>query len=146
MSRSWPAYHDVIPSRSFLPILRGETDRCRDFCFSESDFTEERKPGTDPEETVRHRGGGGRRSNAWQTIITEHSKYIKYLGYALGEAPYEEFYDLTIDPDETVNRISDAKYKHEVAEARNRLSYMVDHYPAAQMTWSTACAADRNIY
>ena len=146
MSRSWPAYNDVIPSRSILPILRGETNRCRDFCFSESDFTEERKPGTDPAETVRHRGGDGRRDNAWQTIITENSKYIKYLGYKLGEAPYEEFYDLLIDPDETINRIDDPTYDDQISEARNRLSYMVDHYPVAQMTWSTACAAERKIF
>ena len=146
MSRSWPAYNDVIPSRSILPILRGETNRCRDFCFSESDFTEERKPGTDPAETVRHRGGDGRRDNAWQTIITEISKYIKYLGYKLGEAPYEEFYDLLIDPDETINRIDDPTYDDQISEARNRLSYMVDHYPVAQMTWSTACAAERKIF
>lgn len=146
LSRSWPAYNDIIPSRSFLPVLEGKANCCREFCFSESDFTEERKPGTDPRETVRHRGGDGRRDNAWQTIITEHSKYIKYLGYALGEAPYEEFYDLTVDPDETVNLIGDPAYAGQIAEARNRLSYIVDHYPAAQMTWSTACAANRNIF
>ena len=23
--------------------------------------------------------------------------------------------------------------------------YITDHYPAAQMTWATACAADRHI-
>ena len=38
LSRSWPAYNDIIPSRSLLPVLRGEQERVRDFCFSESDF------------------------------------------------------------------------------------------------------------
>ena len=34
LSRSWPAYNDIIPTRSLLPVLRGEADRCRDFCFA----------------------------------------------------------------------------------------------------------------
>lgn len=96
LSRSWPAYNDIIPSRSLLPVLRGEQERVRDFCFSESDFTEERIDGVSITSTPYWRGADGCRSNAWQTIITENSKYIKYLGYKLGEMPYEEFYDLAM--------------------------------------------------
>ena len=143
LSRSWPAYNDIIPSRSLLPVLRGEADRCRDFCFAESDFTEERVQGIPVTDTPYWRGAGGRRSNAWQAIITEKSKYIKYLGYALGEKPYEEFYDLRNDPMETANLIGDPAYSEQIELARNRLSYMVDHHPAAQKTWCTACARDR---
>lgn len=143
LSRSWPAYNDIIPSRSLLPVLRGEADRCRDFCFAESDFTEERVQGIPVTDTPYWRGAGGRRSNAWQAIITEKSKYIKYLGYALGEKPYEEFYDLRNDPMETANLIGDPAYSDQIELARNRLSYMVDHHPAAQKTWCTACARDR---
>ena len=143
LSRSWPAYNDIIPSRSLLPVLRGEADRCRDFCFTESDFTEERVQGIPVTDTPYWRGAGGRRSNAWQAIITEKSKYIKYLGYALGEKPYEEFYDLRNDPMETANLIGDPAYSDQIELARNRLSYMVDHHPAAQKTWCTACARDR---
>ena len=29
LSRSWPAYNDIIPSRSLLPVLRGEQERVR---------------------------------------------------------------------------------------------------------------------
>ena len=85
LSRSWPAYNDIIPSRSLLPVLRGEQERVRDFCFSESDFTEERIDGVSITSTPYWRGADGCRSNAWQTIITENSKYIKYLGYKLGK-------------------------------------------------------------
>ena len=145
LSRSWPAYNDVIPCRSLLPVLRGETDRCRDFCFVESDFTEERVDGIPITDKPYWRGADGRRSNAWQSIITEKSKYIKYLGYALGESPYEEFYDLTIDPMETQNRVADPVYCAQIEQARARLAYMVDHHPAAQKTWCTACAQSRGI-
>ena len=143
LSRSWPAYNDIIPSRSLLPVLRGEQERVRDFCFSESDFTEERIDGVSITSTPYWRGADGCRSNAWQTIITENSKYIKYLGYKLDEMPYEEFYDLKRDPQERENRIADETYRDQIEQARRRLSYMVDHYPPAQKTWTTACAANR---
>lgn len=135
LSRSWPAYNDIIPSRSLLPVLGGETNAVRAFAFSECDFTEERAPGVTAEAVMRSRGGRGR-SNAWQCITTHGSKYIKYLGYRLGEAPAEEFYDLLLDPDETINRIADPAYRAPVDEARQRLQYMVDHYPPAQKTWA----------
>lgn len=77
--------------------------------------------------------------------MTERSKYIRYLGYELGEAPYEEFYDLERDPGETKNLAGDRAYAGQVEEARRRADYITDHYPAAQMTWGTACAADRQI-
>ena len=145
LSRSWPAYNDRIPCRSFLPVLRGEAERHRKFAYSESDFTEERHVDTVFSEVLRKRGGGGKRSNAWRTVVTEEYKYIRYLGYELGEAPYEEFYDLTIDPMETLNCIEDPAYAEQLREARLAMDYVTDHYPAAQLTWATACAADRRL-
>lgn len=145
LSRDWPAYNDRIPSKSLLPLLEGENIHFRDFCYSESDFTEERVPGQNWQALYALRGAGGRRKNAWQAITTPHSKYIKYLGYELGQEPYEEFYLLDEDPGETQNRVSDPVCRDLVKEARLRLSYITDNYPAAQMTWCTACAADRNI-
>ena len=71
------------------------------------------------------------------------SSGCKYLGYKLDEMPYEEFYDLKRDPQERENRIADETYRDQIEQARRRLSYMVDHYPPAQKTWTTACAANR---
>ena len=145
LSRPWPAYNDRVPCRSFLPVLEGRTERHRDFAYSESDFTEERHADTDFAQILQKRGAGGRRSNAWRSIVTESSKYIRYLGYALGEEAYEEFYDLENDPGETENLIADPRYAARIEEARRRERYVVDHFPAAQMTWAAACAAGRNI-
>ena len=145
LSRSWPAYNDRLPCRSFLPVLRGETERHRKFAYSESDFTEERHGDTVFSEVLRKRGGGGKRSSAWRSVVTEEYKYIRYLGYELGEAPYEEFYDLTLDPMETHNRIEDPAYAEQLREARLTMDYVTDHYPAAQLTWATACAAERRL-
>lgn len=145
LSRSWPAYNDRIPCRSFLPVLKGERETHRDFAYSECDFTEERHEDTVFSEVLRKRGGGGKRANAWRCITTEDYKYIRYLDYELGEGPYEEFYDLTLDPLETENRIADPAYAEKLREARLRMDYTVDRYPAAQLTWATACAADRKL-
>ena len=41
--------------------------------------------------------------------MTERSEYIRDLGYELGEAPYEEFYDLKRDPGETKNLAGQAE-------------------------------------
>ena len=44
---------------------------------------------------------------------------------------------------ETEDRIADPAYAEQLREARLRMDYTVDRYPAAQLTWATACAADR---
>lgn len=143
LSKDWPAYQDRIPARSLLPILRQETDAVRDFAYSESDFTEERTPGTKTQEIYRKRGGTGRRSNEWRAITTSQSKYIKYLDYATPGSAYEEYYDLSIDPDETINCIAKPAYADAVCLARQQMEYIVDHYPAVQKTWVKTCAAAR---
>lgn len=135
LSRTWPAYNDLLPCRSLLPILKGEVPSVREFAFSETDFTEERSSGITPEEIVKNRGGRGR-TNAWQCITTETTKYIKYLGYNLGDDPVEEFYDLSVDPEELHDLSGDENYKAEIEEARKRLMYIIDHYPPAQKTWA----------
>ncbi|MDR3160271.1 MAG: sulfatase-like hydrolase/transferase [Spirochaetaceae bacterium] len=136
LSRPWPAYNDRIPSRSLLPIVRGTSDKIRDFAFSESDFTEERKPGAVYKEVLEKRGGGGRRTNAWQAVTTDKSKYIKYTEYERPGDVYEEFYDLVNDRNETINQIKNPAYRRKIREARNRLRYILDRYPPCQMTWA----------
>ena len=48
-------------------------------------------------------------------------------------------------PMETENRVADPACAERLREARRRMDYTVDRYPAAQLTWSTACAADRKL-
>lgn len=143
LSRSWPAYNDRIPARSLLPILHGEIDSVRDYCYLESDFTEERAPGTDLSEVIRKRGAG--RTNAWRAIVTRESKYIRYVDYAAPGQAHEEFYDLTVDPNECVNRIGEQAYAGAVQTARDRMLYVVDRYPAAQLTWAKVNASARRV-
>ncbi len=135
LSRSWPAYNDVIPSRSLMPVLCGEKAAIRSFTYSERDFTEERGPDATAQGIVQNRGGAGR-SNAWQCITTAATKYIKYLGYGPEERPVEEFYDLLHDPHERDNLIADPQRREEIEQARLRVMYVLDHYPPAQKCWA----------
>lgn len=143
LSRGFPAYNNIIPSRSFLPVLKGETDRIRDWAYAETDITEEQYGTTTQEEVIKKRGFG--RTCAWRMIVTDTTKYIKYLNYKTPGMAYEEFYDLSKDPDETVNLIAEAAYQEQIQEARYRMDYVIDQYPPAQTNWITKFATDRKI-
>ena len=143
LSRPWPAYNDVIPGRSLLPVLRGERSEVRDFAFSESDFTEERNGVRcvyNREEYQRVYGEG--RSTAWQMIRSQTHKYIKYLGYDAPGKYHEELYDLRSDPDEVHNVARDVMQQAELKRARDRLAYVLDAYPPAQKTWTDSPLRD----
>ena len=135
LSRNWPAYNVLIPSCSLIPILSGDKEKVRDFSFVETDFTEERVTGMTDEIRAQNRGGNGRH-NAWQCIVDERYKYIKYLGYEYGKCPIEELYDLKNDPDELYNIADKEDIKNIIEESRYRLMYTLDKYPPAQKTWA----------
>jgi arylsulfatase A-like enzyme len=134
LSRSWPAYNNILPGRSLFPILRGEVESIREYAFSESDFTEERGLDTIYSDVIDARGA--RRTNSWQAITTKTTKYIKYLEYETPGDIYEEFYDLSKDSNETINLIKNPEYSDLIQQARFRLMYIIDHYPPCQKTWA----------
>lgn len=140
LSRDWPAYNNLIPSRSFLPILEGKSWKIRDWAYAECDFTEEHF-GTTPEEVMKKRGF--QRGNAWRMIVTDTTKYVKYLNYEVPGAAYEEFYDMANDPSESVNLIDQIAYQEQIQEARSRMEYVIDKYPPAQTNWITKFSTNR---
>ena len=79
-------------------------------------------------------------------VVTEKTKYVKYLSYEKPGTAYEEFYDLEQDPEEGVNRIGDPAYQAQIAEARSRMEFVIDQYPPAQKTWTTKYADHRMYY
>lgn len=137
LSRPWPAYNARIPSRSLLPVVRGEAKSIRDFAFCECDFTEERvgvHNAYTRTEYQRIRGAG--RDTAWQMIESPTHKYVKYLGYDAPGAYHEELYDLANDPDELCDVSKDPAQREALICARDRLMYLLDTYPPAQKTWT----------
>lgn len=142
LSRPWPAYNNLIPSRSLMPILREETEEIRDFTYVESDFTEEKTDEGKIRNRVEHRGGTGR-SDRWQAIVSKNGKYIRYLEYETPGKASEEYYDLIRDPQELHNVIDDPTYAEEISLAKDRLLYIMDKYPPLQMTWAPVNAVER---
>lgn len=111
LSKPWPAFHDRVPCRSLMPIIRGDVKKIRSYAFSEC---------------------GG----LWQMVQTDKWKYIRYLNQTPDGMIEEELYDLLEDPQEQQNLINDpccAKICDELREERIRI---VDSTPPAQTGWA----------
>ena len=112
LSAHWPAFNDIVPGRSLMPIVRGECDAVREFAFSEC-------------------------SNHWQSITTDRWKYIYRLRReSPDDVPAEELYDTVEDPRECVNRIDDPAAGETADWCRRRLRFVMDTTPPAQLRWA----------
>lgn len=145
LSRPYPAYNDRIPSRSFLPVLEGDPHPLRPWVYSESDFTEEHPDTPEAQLAVKKRLEAERQTHAWQMVETQIGKYIRYLSDDFNGENYEAYYDLTMDPDEIDNRISDPAYERHVEAARRVALNIMDHYPPAQLSWSLQFSGHRPV-
>ena len=111
LSFQWPAWNDVVPCRSLLPIVCGEEDSIRDFAFSEND--------------------------SWEMIQTEKLKYIRYRSF--GDeyfSPREELYDLENDPDEIQNVINNNEYLEQIEWCMQRRDFTLNTTPTGQTGWA----------
>ena len=118
LGKRWPAFNDIVPARSLMPILRGETNRIRNFSFSECNGT-------------------------WQMIQTERYKYIRNLSQAnpkqkhTGHDSYDEIlYDMEEDPCEMKNLIMDPAYRGIIKFCRRQMTGIMDSTPPAQTSWA----------
>jgi len=111
LAKPWPAFHDRVPCRSLMPIVRGETDRVRDFAFSEC-------------------------SNRWQLIQTERWLYVRRLDTGDPDTPCEALYDRTADPNCFTDLAGDAASAEPLAWCRRRRDFVLDHTPPAQLRWA----------
>ncbi|NMB12804.1 MAG: sulfatase-like hydrolase/transferase [Firmicutes bacterium] len=115
LSQDWPAFHDIIPCRSLMPIIRGEKDRIRDFAFSENTM--------------------------WEMIQTREWKYIRYRPFGPQYCPSrEELYYLPDDQDEVVNVIARKENKPILDWCRTRREWVVSSTPTAQIRWAPVIA------
>lgn len=144
LSKDWPAYNDVIPCRSLLPILRGEVEQIRPYSFSETDYTEEQ----DWQSLKAVHAAGGdiplraerlqpERTTMWQMLQTGRYKYIKYLKYAQPGQYHEELYDLLDDPEELRDVAGLPHHQELLRWFREQLLFVLDRYGMpAQKAWT----------
>ena len=110
LSQPRPGFHDRVPCRSLLPVVRDGAERIRDFAFSEG------APG-------------------WKMVQDERWKYVRYPRAAPGP-PVEALYDRAGDPGEQTNRAADPECAEPLERCRNRLDYVLESTPPAQLRWA----------
>ena len=111
LSKPWPAFHDRVPCRSLMPIVRGEAEGIRDVAFSEC-------------------------MGIWQMVQTERWKYIRYLNQTPDGDIGERLHDLSSDPCELENRIAEPACSAILGQLREQLRRLVDATPPAQTGWA----------
>jgi choline-sulfatase len=111
-----PGYDPFISANTLLPIIKGETEKVREYAFSEC-------------------------SNVWQMIQTDNFKYIKFLNIPNEDILYEELYDTTLDPDELNNLAQNEEYAEILAFHRRRRDFVIDNTPPLQTSWSKIMSA-----
>lgn len=116
--KDWPYGHAQIPSRSLMPVLRGEKPRVRDYAYAECAFSE------------------GQNETSWQMILSDDWKYIRHLGQADPDAPVEMLFDRRRDPQEQMNRAGDPALAEVLAWHRRRRDHTLDLTPPAQFLWA----------
>ena len=119
LGKPWPSFHDIVPCRSLMPLVAGETGSIRDFSFSEC-------------------------NGDWQAIQDDRYKYVRMLRRSSPDALAERFYDLDADPDERVDLLASSDLSRPVLDAlersRSRLSWVNDSTPPAQTRWAPLLA------
>lgn len=111
LSLFWPAWNHVVPCRSLMPILRGETDSVREFTFTENDSFE-------MIQTLRYK------YIRWRTVSPEYTPCL------------EELYDLSTDPLEQIDVSRNPGYASALEWCRERRDYTLNSTPAGQMGWA----------
>jgi arylsulfatase A-like enzyme len=144
LSRDWPAYNNIIPCRSLLPIVRGEVAKVREYSFTQTDYTEEQEfkslkdSGSVGSEVQRKRERPRpERAQRWQMLQSEDYKYIKYLRYQEAGIFHEELYYLKDDPDELIDISKEPERQSVMEYFRRELMKIVDSTPPAQLAWSS---------
>ncbi len=111
LARNWPAFHDRIPCRSLMPLVRGDGERIRDFSFSEC-------------------------SGQWQMIQDNRHKYVIELDYDGPGQATEHLFDRVSDPAEVHDMVGSARHADVLEGMRQRRAWVNDSTPPAQLRWA----------
>lgn len=116
LSKPWPAFHDRVPCRSLLPVVRGEVQGVRDWAFAEC-------------------------NGLWQMMESASFKYIRWIGLADGKST-ESLYHIESDPGEQIDLAKDPAYRGTLEEARTALTTLLNYTQPAQLSWAPTMNGD----
>ncbi len=111
LGKEWPRFNDRIPCKSLMSIVKGETDRIRDFSFTEC---------------------GG----SWVMLQDDNYKYVRLLEYDAPGDYREILYDIVNDPDETTDISNLPENAQIIRKFRDRRDFVIDKTPPAQTSWA----------
>lgn len=117
LAKDWPAFNNVIPCRSLMPIIRGETDRVRDYAFCEC-------------------------NTWWNMIQDDNCKYVRYPAKDDRSEAREFLFDMKTDPEGVCNLAGKADMHPVLDTMRQRLLHILSTTPAAQSRWAPLIGPD----
>ncbi|HCS74985.1 MAG TPA: hypothetical protein DIW17_14055, partial [Clostridiales bacterium] len=111
LSLFWPVWNHVVPCKSLLPIIKGDTKKVRDFTFTEND--------------------------GFEMIQTKNYKYIRYRTMTKEySTPKEKLFDLQKDKSELTDVSKLEGYSDVLKWCREMRDYTLNSTPAGQMGWA----------
>lgn len=111
LSLFWPAWNHVVPCRSLMPIIKDESERVREYTFTEND--------------------------AFEMIQTEQYKYVHYrTNTSEYTPPVELLFDLLNDKLELKNIVDNEKHHDILTWCREMRDYTLNSTPCGQVGWA----------
>lgn len=119
----WPSYHDRIPGRSLLPMVRGEATSGKAFAFSESD--------------AKWHDDAGYQPWSWQLVADADWVYCRRYDHACGPDDAWQSEHLWSRRND-VDQAQDVAVDHPdiLARFRNRRDHVLTTTPPAQLAWA----------
>jgi arylsulfatase A-like enzyme len=125
LSKSWPSYHNLVPCRSLLPLVRGEVPSIRDWAYAESDARWHSK---DPTE-----------ESHWQVLQNEtwhYQRHVQVRDSTLENYLREKLFHRASDPEYQIDRSTDPSCQNLLQECRRLRDYIASTTPPAQIGWA----------
>ncbi|NJK90758.1 MAG: sulfatase-like hydrolase/transferase [Blastochloris sp.] len=125
LAKAWPSYHNIVPGRSLLPILRGESEAVRDWAFAESD-------------ACWHSGQPDPDSN-WQVLQNgqwHYQRRVQWRGSNPQNYLEERLFDRIQDPEYQRDISGEAGCAAVLETCRRMRDFIMSTTPPAQSSWA----------
>lgn len=107
---AWPAYQDLVPAKSLLPLIQGSASKLREAAYSEC--------------------------LDWQMLTDGRYKYVRHRQAKTPGQPIEYLFDGESDPKEAIDLVSNPELAAVLERFRSLWAAKVDELIPAQTSWA----------